>query len=148
MSIRRIAAGLALGSVAGLLVAGVACGGPPAAEPLRPESASASPADASAGLEPSDDERSAALMKASIDASAAAEQQRREQQQHEDEAAAEWKPGRDDGSDTCLQSFADNCCGDVAFHGKRVRGKLVCPKGQVARWMCRGTRSCHPRSGR
>jgi len=145
MSIRRIAARLAVVAVAGFLVAGVACGTPRAAEPMRPESASASPADASAALEPSDDEKTAALVKASVDASAAVEQQHRAWQHYDREAAAEWKPGPDDGSDICLHSFEDNCCGDVATHGQRVRGTLVCPKGQVAHWMCRGTRNCHPR---
>lgn len=145
MSIARIAAQLAAASVAAFLVAGVACGTPRAAEPTRPGSASASPDDAGAALEPSDDEKAAALMQAAVDASAAAEQQRREWQHYDREAAAEWRPGRDDGSDICLDSFTDNCCGDVASHGKRVRGTLVCPKGQVAHWMCRGTQNCHPR---
>ena len=137
-----IAARLALGAVAGLLVTGVACATTGPAEPARPGATSVSSSDASAALQPGDDEKAAALVDVSIDAGAVAE---RNDQEREQAGAAAWKPGRDDGSDLCLRSFTDNCCGDVAFHGKRVRGALVCPKGQVPQWMCRGTRTCHPR---
>jgi hypothetical protein len=137
-----IAARLAVGSVSALVVAGVACSAPGAAAPARPGSTSGLPSDASAALQPSDDDQAAALVDVSIDAGAEAERQRRERDR---QAAAAWRPGPDDGSDTCLHAFTDDCCGDVAFHGHRVRGALVCPKGQVPQWMCRGTRTCHPR---
>ena len=98
-------------------------------------------ADGGAPLEPSKDEQLETLVRLSHDASAEAEQRDRDASAPRNVEADRWRPGPDDGSDRCLRSGGEShCCGDASSPGKRVAGRLVCPRGWVPQWMCRGCR--------